>query len=206
MNLNIGGVKYTTTLNTLLKQPNSLLAKWFADADSVFLKDNDGNYFLDRDGRIFRYILQLLRGPEFVFPDDDYDLNLLLVEVKYFRLELPIDRAWGFIKDISREDQGYSRYYISNRPIYLKTAFSIQIKSTEEITCHIRQKPSIWEEEGSIYSWKFKGTLYFRFDATEKLVSVRMEGGQENIMRIKAVKLYFSFENKGEFKLNFLDK
>ena len=64
VSLNVGGIIYTTTRSTLLSadsnQDNyftSLLSKRFP-----VLKDNQGNIFIDRDGKNFRYIINYLRG------------------------------------------------------------------------------------------------------------------------------------------------
>ncbi|KAJ3095899.1 hypothetical protein HDU97_006428 [Phlyctochytrium planicorne] len=67
-NLNVGGIYYATTLETLRRVPGSRLAKWFpVDASKATLKGNgvmmkDGCLFLDRDGTYFRHILNHLRG------------------------------------------------------------------------------------------------------------------------------------------------
>lgn len=62
IHLNVGGTPYATTLATLRSQPGSRLATMFsggADADSQ--KDDDGSYFIDRDGATFRHVLNYLR-------------------------------------------------------------------------------------------------------------------------------------------------
>lgn len=47
--LNVGGVSYQTSLATLGKYPKSTLA-----ATSKLNKDENGSYFVDRDGELFR--------------------------------------------------------------------------------------------------------------------------------------------------------
>ena len=59
--LNIGGHLYTTSTLTLTKDPQSMLAAMFSGRHSV-KKEEDGSYFIDRDGTHFRYILNYLRG------------------------------------------------------------------------------------------------------------------------------------------------
>lgn len=66
--LNVGGVFYTTTLDTLIKQPKSQLAAIFTGRETV-PKDSKGRYFLDRDGVLFRYILDYLRDGSIILPD-----------------------------------------------------------------------------------------------------------------------------------------
>ena len=59
--LDIGGHLYTTSTLTLTKDPQSMLAAMFSGRHSV-KKEEDGSYFIDRDGTHFRYILNYLRG------------------------------------------------------------------------------------------------------------------------------------------------
>jgi len=58
--LNVGGVTYTTSRPTLVNDQQSVLAKWFGSGDSDEkppARDKQGRYFIDRDGALFRYIL-----------------------------------------------------------------------------------------------------------------------------------------------------
>lgn len=47
--LNVGGVSYQTSLTTLGKYPKSILA-----ATSKLKKDENGSYFVEEDGELFR--------------------------------------------------------------------------------------------------------------------------------------------------------
>lgn len=60
--LNVGGKKFATTLHTLTKYPDSMLTALFLGNFSKS-KDEDGHYFIDRDGKTFRHILSFLRLP-----------------------------------------------------------------------------------------------------------------------------------------------
>lgn len=66
--LNVGGVFYTTTLVTLIKQPDTHLAAIFTGRETV-PRDSKGRYFLDSDGVLFRYILDYLRDGSIILPD-----------------------------------------------------------------------------------------------------------------------------------------
>ena len=64
--LNVGGVVHATRRATLCKVGGSRLAKWFAPcAESAdgqpIAKDAMGRWFIDRDGALFKYILDALR-------------------------------------------------------------------------------------------------------------------------------------------------
>ena len=67
--LNIGGTKYTTSLSTLTKYPDSMLGVMFSGRHAL-PQQEDGSYFVDVDGEYFRYILSYLR-------DRDYGIHIL---------------------------------------------------------------------------------------------------------------------------------
>lgn len=58
--LNIGGTIHTTSLSTLLKYPDSMLAVMFSGRHHL-ATDDQGRYFIDRDGKLFIHILNYLR-------------------------------------------------------------------------------------------------------------------------------------------------
>lgn len=82
VNLNVGGTLYTTYLSTLKRFPESMLARMFSGKHTVST-DDKGNYFIDRDGKLFRSILNYLREPEDLFPPMTGELQ---VEARYFGL------------------------------------------------------------------------------------------------------------------------
>ena len=86
--LNIGGQHYTTSTLTLTRDQNSMLAAMFGGRHSV-QREEDGSYFIDRDGTHFRYILNYLRDGGFsegALPGDQSILNELLTEALYYQL------------------------------------------------------------------------------------------------------------------------
>ncbi|NP_001084643.1 potassium channel tetramerization domain containing 14 S homeolog [Xenopus laevis] len=58
--LNIGGEIYTTTLSTLKRCSGSKLFDLF-NGQPKLRTDSEGRFFIDRDGKYFRYILEYLR-------------------------------------------------------------------------------------------------------------------------------------------------
>jgi hypothetical protein len=61
--LDVGGVHFTTSLTTLMTEPESMLAAMFSGRHELE-KDDDGRVFIDRDGELFKYVLQYLREGE----------------------------------------------------------------------------------------------------------------------------------------------
>ncbi|CAG8439270.1 11439_t:CDS:2 [Ambispora gerdemannii] len=94
--LNVGGVKpvvvhvlkgtlcrrqYETYRSTLTAYPNTLLGIMFQKRNNELLRPTNGNeFFFDRDGQIFRYIMQFYRTGEFLWPEQStrpkYELQL----------------------------------------------------------------------------------------------------------------------------------
>ena len=52
--LNVGGKIYKTTLDTLRKDQNSMLCAMFSGRFELKADEDDGAYFIDRDGELFR--------------------------------------------------------------------------------------------------------------------------------------------------------
>jgi hypothetical protein len=65
--LNVGGKYYATTLVTLQRYPNSMLARMFS-GNFATTQDKDGRYFLDRNGDAFGVILDYLRTGNLFIP------------------------------------------------------------------------------------------------------------------------------------------
>ncbi|XP_062522009.1 uncharacterized protein LOC134196804 [Corticium candelabrum] len=86
--LNVGGHKFTTTLTTLKSQPDSMLAVMFSGRHQL-ATDEDGAYFIDRDGTHYRHILNYLRDDtnlEVTLPQTKREQTELLKEAQYCQL------------------------------------------------------------------------------------------------------------------------
>uniref|UniRef100_UPI00398E5FB3 BTB/POZ domain-containing protein KCTD8-like isoform X3 n=1 Tax=Pristiophorus japonicus TaxID=55135 RepID=UPI00398E5FB3 len=85
--LNVGGQVYVTKHDTLVSVSDSLLANLFSNNNGKVLpRDNRGRYFIDRDGFLFRYILDYLRDKQLVLPDHFPEKERLLREAEHFQL------------------------------------------------------------------------------------------------------------------------
>ncbi|XP_051931141.1 BTB/POZ domain-containing protein KCTD16-like isoform X1 [Hippocampus zosterae] len=87
--LNVGGQVYYTRHVTLTAFPNSLLGKLFSNkkgSSNDLSRDFRGRYFIDRDGFLFRYVLDYLRDKQVVLPDHFPERGRLKREAEYFQL------------------------------------------------------------------------------------------------------------------------
>ncbi|XP_053232662.1 BTB/POZ domain-containing protein KCTD16 [Podarcis raffonei] len=87
--LNVGGQVYFTRLSTLTGIPHTLLWKMFTskrESANDLAKDSKGRIFIDRDGFLFRYILDYLRDKQVVLPDHFPERGRLKREAEYFQL------------------------------------------------------------------------------------------------------------------------
>ncbi|XP_022784312.1 BTB/POZ domain-containing protein KCTD21-like, partial [Stylophora pistillata] len=86
INLNVGGRRFTTSLQTLTKDPDSMLAAMFSGKFEV-KPSEDGAFFIDRDGEHFRFILNYLRDGELIIPEDAKFLKELEAEAKFYQIQ-----------------------------------------------------------------------------------------------------------------------
>uniref|UniRef100_A0A670J4G0 Potassium channel tetramerization domain containing 11 n=1 Tax=Podarcis muralis TaxID=64176 RepID=A0A670J4G0_PODMU len=84
--LNVGGKLYSTTLDTLTRFPDSMLGAMFRGPQPA-LTDSCGNYFIDRDGKAFRHILNFLRFGRLDLPEGYAELSLLRAEADFYQIQ-----------------------------------------------------------------------------------------------------------------------
>ncbi|XP_028815853.1 BTB/POZ domain-containing protein KCTD12b isoform X2 [Denticeps clupeoides] len=85
--LNVGGQVYITRCSTLTSVPDSLLWEMFTQKSSKGLaRDTKGRFFVDRDGFLFRYILDYMRDQQLVLPDHFPERGRLQREAEFFNL------------------------------------------------------------------------------------------------------------------------
>lgn len=80
IDLNVGGCHYTTSLSTLRKYDDSMLAVMFSGRYDL-VKDENGKYFIDRDGTHFGHILNYIRCDQ--MPPESVALDVLR-EAEFF--------------------------------------------------------------------------------------------------------------------------
>ena len=88
--LNVGGHHFTTSVQTLTKDPNSMLAAMFSGKFEM-KPSEDGTFFIDRDGTHFRFILNYLRNGELILPEGATFLKELEAEAKFYQIQGILD-------------------------------------------------------------------------------------------------------------------
>ncbi|NXX50212.1 KCNRG protein, partial [Tricholaema leucomelas] len=83
--LSVGGVRFVTLASTLLRFPESRLAQMLSSDDREFKLVN-GEFFVDRDGTLFSYIMDFLRTLQISLPTDFSDYQRLQREAEFYRL------------------------------------------------------------------------------------------------------------------------
>ena len=98
--LNVGGVRFTTTRETLLNEPgSSFFRRLIGDSDMLpgASKDEEGCLFIDRDGDLFRSIVDWLRGGLRPWQCSSEYSARLMQEAEYFDLpRLQAELRGGF--------------------------------------------------------------------------------------------------------------
>ena len=86
VSLNVGGTIYTTSRATLTRFPDTMLGSMFSDR-LPSIKDDKGNYLIDGDGSLFRYVLNFLRRSILVLPEDFKELEMLAQEADFYQIK-----------------------------------------------------------------------------------------------------------------------
>lgn len=84
VHIDVGGTIYTSSLETLTRFSDSRLAKMFNGGIPIVLDSLKQHYFIDRDGQMFRHVLNFVRNGRLLIANDFTDVELLLEEAKYY--------------------------------------------------------------------------------------------------------------------------
>ncbi|CAH0545828.1 unnamed protein product [Brassicogethes aeneus] len=103
LNARVRGTPNEENPNTTKTDQNandkSRLAKLFNGSIPIVLDSLKQHYFIDRDGGMFRHILNFMRNSRLLIPDDFTDLDLLLEEARYFDIAPMIRQLEQLKKD-----------------------------------------------------------------------------------------------------------
>lgn len=84
--LNVGGSVYTTSRTTILSHPESMLSHMIS-GQIPNATDSKKRIFIDRDGPLFRFILNFLRDKQLHLPDNFAEYAQLRQEADFYRIE-----------------------------------------------------------------------------------------------------------------------
>ena len=144
--LNVGGVYFQTTKDTLIKSPYfsmMLNGKWSIPKDEIFI---------DRSGKIFEHILNLLRDPTYSYPEkylselDFYlmeqpeNLRISFTQIRINDIEYLINKTHKYQKEGCYDDRG---------TVLIKYCKKHYEKNIQTITS---KKPKLSEVMGEFFS------------------------------------------------------
>ncbi|CAF3624124.1 unnamed protein product [Rotaria socialis] len=95
--LDVGGEKYTTSVEVLTREKDTFFTALFSKQWQLERDPDDKSIFIDRNGKIFTYILEYFRTntvPTNVLKDETL-ITSLIIEVEYFRLKSLLDILMG---------------------------------------------------------------------------------------------------------------
>ncbi|XP_022207535.1 BTB/POZ domain-containing protein KCTD9 [Nilaparvata lugens] len=105
--LNVGGKYFTTSRSTLsTKEPNSMLARMFAESDYGYNMtpsnvDSNGAYLIDRSSTYFEPILNYLRNGQLIY-DTNVNPEGILEEARFFGVESLVPQLENIIQSSQR--------------------------------------------------------------------------------------------------------
>ncbi|XP_035788379.1 BTB/POZ domain-containing protein kctd15-like [Anopheles albimanus] len=135
VHIDVGGTIYTSSLETLTKYPDSRLAKLFNGCIPIVLDSLKQHYFIDRDGGMFRHILNFMRNSKLLVSEDFPDLELLLEEAKYFDIVPMIKQIEHLKKERQRSGNGLPPFGGSRSKC--KTAVPADTTNHDVVALHI---------------------------------------------------------------------
>ena len=183
--LNIGGVSYTTKKSTLCSYKTSYFYYLFSEKGNI-VKDKNGKIFIDRDGTTFKYLLNWLRDSSIEdFPKKNSDNYILfLSDLKYYgyhELEIIVlfdpklyskdnyivyknENNLNIIcryLDCNPKNHTYSIFYWDNKEEVIVNAYANELKIHSDLNI--------------IYSLKVnRGTFYY-YDKSDKEIIDKLE-------------------------------
>ena len=98
--LNVGGEIFTTTRSTLTRCHGSMLfavgdmggdIRLDRDGPPIRQDRNAGHYCIDRNGGLFKYVLDYLRNSKLCLPDDFTEYSGLEAEAEFYQLQPMLD-------------------------------------------------------------------------------------------------------------------
>ncbi|CAF3814602.1 unnamed protein product [Rotaria sp. Silwood1] len=105
---NIGGHIYSTKRSTINDNVDSqsYLSLIIKNQTNIQV-NNSGQYFIDRDGKHFSYILNYFREKKLILPENSNELKQLLYEAKFYQLDQLINEIENHLNKTNEKNQEY---------------------------------------------------------------------------------------------------
>lgn len=170
INLNVGGQIYTTALGTLIRYPDSMLGSMFSGKFKVST-DKSGNFFIDRDGTLFRHIINYLRTGNLCLPASFDEFEQLKAEADFFQIpgfeEAVEDLYCNYLRRQAGESDILEMEYSKEKFNYvIQSNGYIRISSTAETL------KDLFPDDGK----QMKGKMYSGYSYTLKYDGVEIVG------------------------------
>jgi len=197
--VDVGGMKFTTSLATITKFPESQLASYFNSKGGP----QSDKFFIDRDGTHFRYILNYLRDNEVDIPNDGQIQKEIRKEAIFYGLSGLV----AAIEGQSTPQTKPKKYHISA----ISPSQSFASQATEEFPASPSngQTQSILIDEvlKEIFSIKAKGSHEVDEQSLDKLLK-RTKDDLDSVMKMLdySHKLRDALENDAKDLKNSLEE
>jgi hypothetical protein len=105
---NIGGYIYSTRRSTIKENVDSqsLLSLIIKNQTKIEFDDN-GRYFIDRDGKYFCYILNYFREKKIILPENSDELRQLLSEAKFYQIDRLINEIENYLNRTNEKNKQF---------------------------------------------------------------------------------------------------
>ena len=152
LELNVGGFTYTTSRTTILSYPDTMLCKLIS-GQLPSACDTKQRIFIDRDGPLFRYILNFLRDKRLNLPENFSEHAQLRQEADFYRIEPiinyldcvffgklspsskdSISASMTSLVSTANEAQASAAANSTNKPLYFTIISKLHQGSIESIT------------------------------------------------------------------------
>ena len=102
---NIGGQIFSTKRSTINENVDS------KSLLSLIIKTPNDQYFIDRDGKSFSYILNYFREKKLILPENINEIKQLLSEAKFYQIDRLINEIENYLNKIN--EQIYRNFQIT---------------------------------------------------------------------------------------------